>query len=104
MSRVATVCGLGGRLTVVCVDEMRCLRGVVDELDLANLPHLGAFVTELLQHTHAHAHTGVTLGFPTAWRAQPGLRRPLWESPQHITQYFMAISVIFNMKYFLLTQ
>lgn len=74
MSRVVTVCGLGGRLTVVCVDEMRRLRGVVDELDLADLPHLGAFVTELLQHTHAHAHTGVTLGFPTACRAQPGLR------------------------------
>lgn len=36
-------------LTVVCVDEMCRLRGVVDELDLADLPHLGALVTNLLQ-------------------------------------------------------
>lgn len=44
----------GGRLTVVRVDEMRCLRGVVDELDLADLPHLGALLTELLQHADTH--------------------------------------------------
>lgn len=48
---------VGGRLTVVCVDEMRCLRGVVDELDLANLPHLSALVTELLQHAHRRTYT-----------------------------------------------
>lgn len=45
------------RLTVVCVDEMRCLRGVVDELNLANLPHLDALVTEFLQHTGRHKHS-----------------------------------------------
>lgn len=37
---------------------MRSLRGVVDELDLADLPHLSALVTGLLQRTHAE--TGVT--------------------------------------------
>lgn len=39
-----------GRLTVVGVDEVRRLRGVVDELDLADLPHLRALVSELLRH------------------------------------------------------
>lgn len=52
----------GGTLTVVRVDEMRSLRGVVDELDLADLPHLSALVTSLLQRAHtqkqASRHTG----------------------------------------------
>lgn len=47
----------GGTLTVVRVDEMRSLRGVVDELDLADLPHLSAFVTGLLRRAHTHART-----------------------------------------------
>lgn len=58
----------GGRLTVVRVDEMRCLRGVVHELDLADLPHLGALLTELLQHAHTHTHASKE-GFSSAqWR------------------------------------
>lgn len=58
----------GGRLTVVRVDEMRCLRGVVDELDLADLPHLGVLLTELLQHAHTHTHASKE-GFSSAkWR------------------------------------
>lgn len=48
---------LCGTLTVVRVDEVRCLRGVIDELNLADLPHLDALVTELLQHAHKHTHT-----------------------------------------------
>lgn len=50
MCWVASVHRLGGKLTVVCVYEMRCFRGVVDELDLADLPHFGTLVTDLLQY------------------------------------------------------
>lgn len=37
-----------GTLTVVCVDEVRGLRGVVDELDFVDLPHLNTLFAELL--------------------------------------------------------
>lgn len=58
----------GGRLTVVRVDEMRCLRGVVDELDLANLPHLGVLLTELLQHAERHTHASKVRTEEAGWR------------------------------------
>lgn len=37
-----------GTLTVVCADEVGCLRGVVDELDFVDLPHLNSLFTKLL--------------------------------------------------------
>ena len=36
------------QLTVVCVDEVCRLRGVVEELHFADLPHLDPLVTKLL--------------------------------------------------------
>lgn len=56
---------LGGVLTVVSIDEMWYLRRVVDELDLADLPHLGAFFTKLLQHTPTEASLEVLQGGQT---------------------------------------
>lgn len=58
-----------GKLTVVGVDEVRGFRGVVDQLDLADLPHLFAFVPELLQHaeTQHSIRPGRTLYPPNCW-------------------------------------
>lgn len=56
------------------------LRGVVDELDLADLPHLAAFSTRLLQHTPTHTPTQASLQ-----GGQTGLQQiPRWKCQEHV--------------------